>query len=128
MGIVSDVISTFSRKPIFGYTAMVLSLAAIGFLSFLVWGHHMFVSGMNPVLGATFTISTMIIAIPSAIKTFNWLTTLWQARIRFTAALLFAVGFVSLLVTGGLSGIVLAASPRDLSFHAPYFAFRHSHF
>src|SRR5438132_1157697 len=111
MGIVSDVISTFSRKPIFGYTAMVLSLAAIGVLSFLVWVHHMLLSGMNPVLGATFTISTMIIAIPSAIKTFNWLTTLWQARIQFTTALLFAVGFVSLFVTGGLSGIFLAASP-----------------
>src|SRR5205807_2481317 len=81
MGIVSEIISTFSRKPIFGYKAMVLSLASIGFLSFLVWGHHMFVSGMNPILGATFTISTMIIAIPSAIKTFNWLTTLWQGRI-----------------------------------------------
>ena len=128
MGIVSDVISTFSRKPIFGYTAMVLSLAAIGFLSFLVWGHHMFVSGMNPVLGATFTISTMIIAIPSAIKTFNWLTTLWQARIQFTTALLFAVGFVSLFVTGGLSGIFLAASPVDLYFHDTYFVVAHFHF
>src|SRR2546430_16466851 len=95
------------RKP------MVLSLASIGFLSFLVWGHHMFVSGMNPVLGATFTISTMIIAIPSAIKTFNWLTTLWQARIQFTTALFFAVGVVSLFVTAGLSGIFLAAPPVD---------------
>ncbi len=128
MGIVSDVISTFSRKPIFGYTAMVLSLASIGFLSFLVWGHHMFVSGMNPMLGATFTISTMIIAIPSAIKTFNWLTTLWQGRIRFTTALLFAVGFVSLFVTGGLSGIFLAASPVDLYFHDTYFVIAHFHF
>ena len=128
MGIVSDVISTFSRKPIFGYTAMVLSMAAIGFLSFLVWGHHMFVSGMNPILGATFTISTMIIAIPSAIKTFNWLTTLWQARIQFSTALLYAVAFVSLFVTGGLSGIFLAASPVDLYFHDTYFVVAHFHF
>jgi cytochrome c oxidase subunit 1 len=128
MGIVSDVISTFSRKPIFGYKAMILSLAAIGFLSFLVWGHHMFVSGMNPILGATFTISTMIIAIPSAIKTFNWLTTLWQGRTRFTTALLFAVAFVSLFVTGGLSGIFLAASPVDLYFHDTYFVVAHFHF
>jgi cytochrome c oxidase subunit 1 len=128
MGIVSDVISTFSRKPIFGYKAMVLSLAAIGFLSFLVWGHHMFVSGMNPILGATFTISTMIIAIPSAIKTFNWLTTMWQARIRFTSALLFAIAFVSLFVTGGLSGIFLAASPVDIYFHDTYFVVAHFHF
>jgi cytochrome c oxidase subunit 1 len=128
MGIVSDVISTFSRKPIFGYVAMVLSLASIGFLSFLVWGHHMFVSGMNPILGATFTISTMIIAIPSAIKTFNWLTTLWQGQIRFTTALLYAVAFVSLFVTGGLSGIFLAASPVDLYFHDTYFVVAHFHF
>src|SRR6516165_4419183 len=128
MGIISDVISAFARKPIFGYKAMILSLAAIGFLSFLVWGHHMFVSGMNPVLGATFTISTMIIAIPSAIKTFNWLTTLWQARIRFSTALLFAIAFVSLFVTGGLSGIFLAASPVDIYFHDTYFVVAHFHF
>ena len=128
MGIVSEIISTFSRKPIFGYKAMVLSLASIGFLSFLVWGHHMFVSGMNPILGATFTISTMIIAIPSAIKTFNWLTTLWQGRIRFTTALLFAIGFVSLFVTGGLSGIFLAASPVDIYLHDTYFVVAHFHF
>jgi cytochrome c oxidase subunit I len=128
MGIVSDIISTFSRKPIFGYKAMVLSIAAIGFLSFLVWGHHMFVSGMNPILGATFTISTMIIAIPSAIKTFNWLTTLWQGRIQFSTAMLYAIGFVSLFVTGGLSGIFLAASPVDLYFHDTYFVVAHFHF
>jgi len=128
MGIISDVISAFARKPIFGYKAMILSLAAIGFLSFLVWGHHMFVSGMNPILGATFTISTMIIAIPSAIKTFNWLTTLWQARIRFSTALLFAIAFVSLFVTGGLSGIFLAASPVDIYFHDTYFVVAHFHF
>ncbi len=128
MGIVSEVISTFSRKPIFGYKAMVLSLAAIGFLSFLVWGHHMFVSGMHPLLGAAFVGSTMVIAIPSAIKTFNWCTTLWQARIHFTSAMLFAIGFVSLFVTGGLSGIFLAASPVDIYLHDTYFVVAHFHF
>ncbi len=128
MGIVSDVISTFARKPIFGYKAMVLSLSAIGFLSFLVWGHHMFVSGMHPLLGAAFMSSTMIIAIPSAIKTFNWCTTLWQARIRFSTAVLFAIGFVSLFVTGGLSGIFLAASPVDIYLHDTYFVVAHFHF
>jgi len=128
MGIVSEVISTFSRKPIFGYKAMVLSLAAIGFLSFLVWGHHMFVSGMHPLLGAAFVGSTMIIAVPSAIKTFNWCTTLWQGRIHFTAAMLFAIGFVSLFVTGGLSGIFLAAAPVDIYLHDTYFVIAHFHF
>jgi cytochrome c oxidase subunit I len=128
MGIVSDVISTFSRKPIFGYKAMVLSLSAIGFLSFLVWGHHMFVSGMHPLLGAAFLGSTMLIAIPSAIKTFNWCTTLWQGRIHFTTAMLFAIAFVSLFVTGGLSGIFLAAAPVDIYLHDTYFVIAHFHF
>jgi cytochrome c oxidase subunit 1 len=128
MGIVSEIVSTFSRKPIFGYKAMVLALAAIGFLSFLVWGHHMFVSGMHPLLGAAFVGSTMIIAIPSAIKTFNWCTTLWQGRIHFTSALLFAIGFISLFVTGGLSGIFLAASPVDVYLHDTYFVIAHFHF
>jgi cytochrome c oxidase subunit I len=128
MGIVSDIISTFSRKPIFGYKAMVLSLSAIGFLSFLVWGHHMFVSGMHPLLGAAFMASTAIIAIPSAIKTFNWCTTLWQGRIHFTTAVLFAIGFVSVFVTGGLSGIFLAIAPVDIYLHDTYFIIAHFHF
>src|SRR5579872_5056979 len=128
MGIVSDVISTFSRKPIFGYKAMVLSISAIGFLSFLVWGHHMFVSGMSPLLGAAFIGSTIAIAVPSAIKTFNWCTTLWQGRIHFTSAMLFAIAFVSLFVTGGLSGIFLAAAPVDIYLHDTYFVVAHFHF
>jgi cytochrome c oxidase subunit I len=128
MGIVSDVISTFSRKPIFGYKAMVLSISAIGFLSFLVWGHHMFVSGMSPLLGAAFIGSTIAIAVPSAIKTFNWCTTLWQGRIHFTTAMLFAIAFVSLFVTGGLSGIFLAAAPVDIYLHDTYFVIAHFHF
>jgi cytochrome c oxidase subunit 1 len=128
MGIVSDVISTFARKPIFGYKAMVLSLSAIGFLSFLVWGHHMFVSGMHPLLGAAFMGSTIVIALPSAIKTFNWCTTLWQGRLHFSTAMLFAIGFVSLFVTGGLSGIFLAAAPVDIYLHDTYFVIAHFHF
>ncbi|HEV2356712.1 MAG TPA: cbb3-type cytochrome c oxidase subunit I [bacterium] len=128
MGIVSDVISTFSRKPIFGYKAMVLSLSAIGFLSFLVWGHHMFVSGMSPLLGAAFIGSTIAIAVPSAIKTFNWCTTLWQGRLHFTSAMLFAIAFVSLFVTGGLSGIFLATAPVDIYLHDTYFVIAHFHF
>jgi len=128
MGIVSEIISTFSRKPIFGYKAMVLSLSAIGFLSFLVWGHHMFVSGMHPLLGAVFMASTIIIAVPSAIKTFNWCSTLWHGRIHFTSAMLFAIGFVSVFVTGGLSGIFLAIAPVDIYLHDTYFIIAHFHF
>jgi cytochrome c oxidase subunit 1 len=128
MGIASDILSVFSRKPIFGYRAMVLSLSAIAFLSFLVWGHHMFVSGMSPLLGSAFIGSTMAIAVPSAVKTFNWVTTLWQGRIRFTSAMCFAIGFVSLFVTGGLSGIFFAAAPVDIYLHDTYFVVAHFHF
>jgi cytochrome c oxidase subunit 1 len=128
MGIASDILSVFSRKPIFGYRAMVLSLSAIAFLSFLVWGHHMFVSGMSPLLGSAFIGSTMAIAVPSAVKTFNWVTTLWQGRIRFMSAMCFAIGFVSLFVTGGLSGIFFAAAPVDIYLHDTYFVVAHFHF
>ncbi|HUK31212.1 MAG TPA: cbb3-type cytochrome c oxidase subunit I, partial [Candidatus Acidoferrum sp.] len=105
MGVASHVLSTFSRKPIFGYRAMVYALCGIGFLGFCVWGHHMFVSGMSPYSAFAFSIMTMSIGVPSAIKTFNWLGTLWGGQIRFTTAMLFAIGFVSLFVTGGLSGL-----------------------
>ena len=101
MGMTSDMLSTFSRKPIFGYTPMVFSMIAIAVLSWIVWGHHMFVSGMNPLLGMTFMITTMVIAVPSAIKTFNWLGTLWGGTIRFTTPMLFALGFVSMFIIGG---------------------------
>ena len=127
MGIISHVLSTFSRKPIFGYKAMVYSLSAIGFLSFMVWGHHMFISGMNPYSALTFSILTLVIGVPSAIKTFNWLGTLWGARIQFTAAMLFAIGFVSLFVTGGLSGIFLAQPALDLYLHDTYYVIGHFH-
>lgn len=105
MGIVSEVISINSRKPIFGYTAMVASLFAIAILSFLVWAHHMFVTGMNPFLGSIFVLLTLLIAVPSSIKVFNWITTLWRGNIRFSPAMLFSIGFVSMFISGGLTGI-----------------------
>ena len=128
MGMVSDIISTFSRKPLFGYKPMVFALAAIALLGFLVWGHHMFQSGMNPYLGATFMLSTMVIALPSAIKTFNWIGTLWGGSIQFTAAMLFAIGFVAMFVIGGLSGIFMAATPIDIHIHDTYFIVGHIHY
>src|SRR5499433_1171807 len=128
MGIASDVLSTFSRKPIFGYHAMAFSMIAIAFLSWVVWGHHMFVSGMNPMLGTAFMMSTMVIAIPSAIKTFNWLGTLWGGSIRFTAPMLFALGFVSNFVIGGLSGVFMASTPVDIFIHDTYFIVAHFHY
>ncbi len=128
MGVTSDILSTFSRKPIFGYHAMAFSMIAIAFLSWVVWGHHMFVSGMNPLLGTAFMMSTMVIAIPSAIKTFNWLGTLWGGSIRFTAPMLFALGFVSNFVIGGLSGIFMAATPVDIFIHDTYYIVAHFHY
>lgn len=126
-GIVSEVISTNSRKPIFGYHAMVYSLMGIVVLSFLVWGHHMFVSGMNPFLGSVFMITTLVIAVPSAIKTFNYLATLWRGNIRFTPAMLFAIGFVSFLVSGGLTGLYVGNAPLDITLHDSYFVVAHFH-
>jgi len=127
MGIVSHIISCFSRKPVFGYRAMVYSLMAIGFLSFMVWGHHMFISGMNPYTGFAFAVLTMAIAVPSAVKTFNWLGTMWGGRLRLTTSMLFAIGFVSVFVTGGLSGLFLAQPPLDAYLHATYFVVAHFH-
>lgn len=128
MGLVSDVIATFSRKPIYGYKAMVFALAAIAFLGFIVWGHHMFQSGMNPLLGTTFMLSTIVIAVPSAIKVFNWLGTLWRGNIKFTAAMLNALAFVSMFIIGGLSGIFMASAPVDIYIHDTYFIVAHLHY
>ncbi len=128
MGVVSDVLSTFSRKPLYGYKAMVFAIMAISFLGILVWGHHMFQSGMNPLLGTTFMISTMVIAVPSAIKTFNWLGTMWRGRMEFTTPMLNAVAFVSMFVIGGLSGIFMASTPVDMYIHDTYFIVGHIHY
>ncbi len=128
MGVTSDILSTFSRKPIFGYHAMAFSMISIAFLSWIVWGHHMFVSGMNPLLGTAFMMSTMVIAIPSAIKTFNWLGTLWGGSIRFTSPMLFALGFVSNFLIGGLSGIFMASTPVDIFIHDTYYIVAHFHY
>jgi cytochrome c oxidase subunit I len=127
MGITSHILSCFARKPIFGYKAMVMAMGAIGFLGFMVWGHHMFVSGMSPYSGFVFSILTMAIAVPSAIKTFNWLGTIMGGRLRLTTAMLFALGFVSLFVSGGLSGIFLGQAPVDTFLHATYFVVGHFH-
>jgi cytochrome c oxidase subunit 1 len=128
MGFVSDILSTFSRKPIFGYRAMAYSMMGIAGLGFIVWGHHMFQSGMNPTLGTTFMISTMFIAVPSAIKTFNWLGTLWRGSIHFTTAMLNALAFVSMFIIGGLSGIFMASTPVDMFIHDTYFIVAHIHY
>ena len=128
MGMVSDIIANGSRKPVFGYHSMVFALISIAFLGWVVWGHHMFQSGMNPTLGMTFMISTMIIAVPSAIKVFNWMGTMWRGNIRFHVPMLHSVGFVAMFVIGGLSGIFMASTPVDIYIHDTYFIVAHIHY
>jgi len=127
MGVASQLLSTFSRKPIFGYKAMVYAMLSIGVFGFMVWGHHMFMSGMSPYSAFAFSIMTMAIGVPSAIKTFNWLGTMWHGRIRFASPMLFAIGFVSLFVSGGLSGPFLAQPAVDIPLHDTYFVVAHFH-
>ena len=128
MGMVSDMLACMCRKPVFGYKPMIYSMTAIAGLGFIVWGHHMFTSGMNPALGMTFMTSTMMIALPSAIKTFNWIGTMWGGRIRFNTVLLNCAAFVSMFIVGGLSGIWMAAVPVDVYFHDTYFIVAHFHY
>lgn len=128
MGIASELVAVFSRKPIFGYRSMVYAMIAIAFLGWIVWGHHMFQSGMRPGMGSIFMTTTMLIAVPSAIKTFNWLGTMFRGSIRFTAPMLHAIAFVSMFVIGGLSGIYMANTPVDIFIHDTYYIVAHIHY
>ena len=127
LGITSEVIATNARKPIFGYRAMIGSILGIAFLSFIVWGHHMFITGMNPFLGSVFVFTTLLIAIPSAIKVFNYITTLWKGNIVYTPAMLFSIALVSFFITGGLTGLILGDSALDINIHDTYFVVAHFH-
>jgi cytochrome c oxidase subunit 1 len=128
MGMVSDIIANGSRKPVFGYHSMVFAIIAIAFLGWIVWGHHMFQSGMNPTLGTGFMISTLLIAVPSAIKTFNWMGTMWRGSLRFHVPMLHAISFVAMFVIGGLSGVFMASTPVDIYIHDTYFIVAHIHY
>ncbi len=128
MGMVSDILSTFARRPLFGYRAMIYSVAGIAGLGFIVWGHHMFQSGMDPRLGTGFMVATMMIALPSAVKVFNWLGTIYRGNLQLTTPMLFALAFVSLFIIGGLSGIFMAATPVDIYIHDTYFIVAHIHY
>jgi len=127
-GVVSQIIPTFSRKPLFGYSSMVYATASIAFLSFIVWAHHMFTTGM-PIAGQVFfMLATMLIAIPTAVKIFNWLGTMWKGELTFETPMLFAIAFVLLFTIGGFSGLMLAIAPADYQYHDTYFVVAHFHY
>lgn len=128
MGGVSDILPVFSRKPLFGYRAMVVSTIAIAFLGLVVWGHHMFQTGLNPLMRSGFMLATMLIAVPSALKVFNWIATLWRGRLEFRTPMLFSLGFISMFVIGGLSGVFMASTPVDMFIHDTYFIVGHIHY
>lgn len=128
MGIISEILPTFSRKPLFGYSVIVFSSALIGFMGFTVWSHHMFTVGMGPVVNSIFALTTMAIAIPTGVKIFNWLSTMWGGRVRFTTPMLFALGFLGAFTIGGLSGFMHAAAPSDAQQHDTYFVVAHIHY
>ncbi|TVY01466.1 cytochrome c oxidase subunit I [Cohnella terricola] len=127
-GVISEVISTFARKRLFGYSSMVFATVLIAFLGFMVWAHHMFTTGLGPVANGLFSIATMLIAVPTGIKIFNWLFTLWGGSIRFTTASMFAIGFVPTFVMGGVTGVMLASAPADYQYHDTYFVVAHFHY
>lgn len=127
-GIISEVIPTFSRKPLFGYTAMVYATASIAFISFVVWGHHMFTSGMPTVADLFFMYSTMLIAVPTGVKIFNWIATMWRGSLTFETPMLFATGFLFTFTIGGFSGVMLALVPADFQYHNSYFVVAHFHY
>src|SRR4029450_7405670 len=127
-GIISEVLPVFARKPIFGYKAIVASTVAIGFFSMLVWAHHMFTVGLPIPLQAWFMIASMVIAVPTGMKIFNWLATLWRGNVSFEAPMLYALGFLSLFVIGGVDGIYLGAFPIDWQLHDSYFVVAHFHY
>lgn len=127
-GVISEVISTFARKRLFGYSSMVFATALIGFLGFMVWAHHMFTTGLGAIANTLFGLATMLIAVPTGIKIFNWLLTMWGGQIRFTAANLWAVGFIPTFTIGGMTGVMLAIPPADYQYHDSYFVVAHFHY
>jgi cytochrome c oxidase subunit 1 len=126
--VISSIIPTFSRKPLFGYASMVYATAAIAFLSFIVWAHHMFTAGMQLASNLFFMYATMLIAVPTGVKVFNWVATMWRGSLTFETPMLFALGFIFLFTIGGFSGLMLAIVPADFQYHDTYFVVAHFHY